>query len=131
MELFSTAETPTAVEYGLRRLTPFTGSIYEGLDGVRKYFETIGELLSYEDMQFSDYVVDAEVLKVSVRGRATFTWQSTGKSWLETFTYTLEFDNLLNVKKYEVWADTGAAYLAEENCNDRCKYLHSRIGRYV
>ena len=63
-------------------------------------------------MRFSNYIVDAEVGKVSVRGEAMFTNNKTGQSWDEVFTYVLEFDGDNKVKKYEVWADSGAAYLA-------------------
>ncbi|TDL23173.1 transcription elongation factor S-II [Rickenella mellea] len=113
LDYFSSSEIPFAYEHGLPIL-PFTGSKYEGTDGIRKYFETIASLLSYENMSFSDYIVDAEVLKVSVRGQARFTWSSTSTSWQETFTYSLRFDQNLKVVTYEVWADPLAAYLASK-----------------
>lgn len=50
--------------------------------------------------------------KVSVKGRAKFTWIETSQSWDETFTYSLDFDDELKVTDYQVWADSGAAYLA-------------------
>lgn len=50
--------------------------------------------------------------KVSVKGQATFTWIETGQSWDETFTYSLDFDHESKVTDYQVWADSGAAYLA-------------------
>jgi hypothetical protein len=49
---------------------------------------------------------------VSVKGRAKFTWIKTRQSWDETFTYTLDFDDEAKVTDYQVWADSGAAYLA-------------------
>ena len=109
---FTTTGEPVAVEHGLKQLAPFLGKTFSGHDGVKDYFSIISDLLSYEDMQFSDYIVDTETMKVSVRGRASFTWKSTSKSWPEIFTYSLEFDRDLKIKTYEVWADSGAAYLA-------------------
>ncbi len=50
--------------------------------------------------------------KVAVRGRARFTWTETGLSWDETFAYLLRFDARAKLARYEVWADSGAAYLA-------------------
>lgn len=50
--------------------------------------------------------------KVSVKGRARFTWIETKQSWDETFTYALDFDPELKVTDYQLWADSGAAYLA-------------------
>ncbi len=103
---FSTRHAPVVTEHGLRVLAPFLGSTYEGLDGVEQYFKTISKLLSYTDMQFWDYIVDPEVMKVSVKGRATFTWRNTGQSWPETFVYALVFDENYQVRCYEIWADT-------------------------
>ncbi|KAJ4414947.1 hypothetical protein N0V85_002921 [Neurospora sp. IMI 360204] len=102
------------LEHGLPRLAPFLGREYKGKDGFLEYFKTIGEQLSYKDMRFSNYIVDAEVRKVSVRGEAVFTNNKTGQSWDEVFAYVLEFDEEARVKKYEVWADSGAAYLASQ-----------------
>lgn len=49
---------------------------------------------------------------MSVKGQAKFTWIETCQSWDETFTYSLDFDDELKVTDYQVWADSGAAYLA-------------------
>jgi len=65
-------------------------------------------------MSFSNYVVDAIENKVSVRGDATFTWRATGQSWDEVFTYVLAFDADCRLIKYEIWANSGAAYLASQ-----------------
>jgi len=79
---------------------------------VRDYFKTIALTLSFERMAFSEYIVDSEVQKVSVKGQAKFIWLSTKQSWDEIFTYVLDFDDDCKVTNYQVWADTGAAYLA-------------------
>ena len=101
------------LEHGLSRLAPFLGREYKGKDGFLEYFQTIGEQLSYKNMSFGNFIVDAEVRKVSVTGRAVFTNNETGQSWNEVFTYVLEFDlEEDRVRKYEIWADSGAAYLA-------------------
>lgn len=107
-------DNAVCVEHGLEQLAPFLGHPYTGPDGVTQYFTTIANLLSYENMHFSEYIVDVETLKVSVKGQARFTFKSTGDSWDEVFTYSLAFDKQLKVKVYEVWADTGAAYLASK-----------------
>lgn len=112
LEYFSTEEEPVAIEHGLQQLTPFTGRSFRGIGGIKDYFGIISGLLSYEGMRFSDYFVDTVESKVSVRGQATFTWKETSNRWPEIFTYVLHFDAKQKVKKYEVWADTGAAYLA-------------------
>jgi len=100
-------------EHGLKHSSvPFLGRIFRGRDGAKQYFELIATLLSYQDMRFTDYFVDVENKAVSVQGEATFTWLSTGHSWDEIFTYRLRFDNIGKVTRYEVWADSLAAYLA-------------------
>lgn len=110
----STESNIVVFEHGLPRLAPFLGREFRGRDGLEQYFKTISECLTYEDMRFSNYVVDVETRKVSVRGEAKFTWSSTGQSWDEVFTYVLEFDDDSKVERYEVWADSGAAYLASQ-----------------
>jgi hypothetical protein len=111
---FSSTHKCTAIEHGLPALAPFLGRPFIGLSGIREYFELIANLLSYENMKFSEYVVDAEVSKASVKGQAEFTWKSTGESWEEKFTYMLDFDDEGKVTDYQVWADSGAAYLARK-----------------
>ncbi|KLO08562.1 transcription elongation factor S-II [Schizopora paradoxa] len=109
---FSSTDGVVAIEHGLPQLAPFLGRNFSGLDGVKQYFETISSVLKYKDMCFSGFVVDEEARKASMKGKACFTWLSTGQSWDEVFAYTLDFDAEGKIKKYEVWADSGAAYLA-------------------
>ncbi|KAI1126686.1 transcription elongation factor S-II [Nemania abortiva] len=109
-------------EHGLPQLAPFLGRDFRGLEGARRYFESVAACLSYEDMRFVEFVADTSAEgkngneddggKVAVRGKARFTWKETGQSWDETFVYVLCFDARAKLKRYEVWADSGAAYLA-------------------
>jgi glycosyltransferase involved in cell wall biosynthesis len=99
-------------EHGLQKLAPFLGRKFVGLNGAKEYFELIAKLLDFSDMEFSDYIVDDEERQVSVRGSATFVWKSTAFEWQEIFTYRLKFDQYGKICSYEVWADSGAAYLA-------------------
>ncbi|KAI0834857.1 hypothetical protein F5Y06DRAFT_278083 [Hypoxylon sp. FL0890] len=111
---FSTSDTILAFEHGLPELAPFLGREFRGREGVQEYFETISSCLSYEDMRFADYIVDAAENRVAVRGTAKFTWTATGESWDEVFAYALKFDEERKVVRYEIWADSGAAYLASK-----------------
>ncbi|KAH7909555.1 hypothetical protein BJ138DRAFT_1066864 [Hygrophoropsis aurantiaca] len=111
---FSTTHQLTALEHGLSSLAPFLGRRFVGHDGIKEYFETISKHLTYTDMSFSEWVIDAEARKVSVKGEAKSTWLSTQESWEETFVYVLDFDEEEKVTDYQVWADTGAAYLARK-----------------
>ncbi|KAF9076581.1 hypothetical protein BDP27DRAFT_1313574 [Rhodocollybia butyracea] len=111
---FSTTHKISAIEHGERALGQFLGRSFDGLDGVRSYFEIMATLVSYEDMKFSEFVVDAEARKVACKGKAKFTWIETGESWDETFAYMLDFDDEGKVTDYQVWADSGAAYLARK-----------------
>jgi hypothetical protein len=113
---FSSSESDgiLCLEHGLSRLAPFLGNAFRGSVGVKEYFGIIANLLSYEKMQFSDYIVDGDERVVSVRGQARFTWKSTGNSWDEVFIYRLQLDAEGKIKVYEVWADSGAAYLASK-----------------
>lgn len=111
---FSKSDHVLALEHGLPQLAPFLGREFRGQDGLKHYFDLLSSNLTYENMQFSNFVVDPETSKVSVRGEARFTWTSTGQAWDEVFTYVLELDGHHKVKVYEVWADSGAAYLASK-----------------
>lgn len=104
----------TAIEYGLPNLAPFLGRPFTGLEAIKDYFTLVLDLVSYEDMTFSEYTVDIEARKVCVKGKAKFTWKSTEKSWDECFVYMLDFDDEAKVTNYQVWADSGAAYLARK-----------------
>ncbi|KZV70634.1 hypothetical protein PENSPDRAFT_438326 [Peniophora sp. CONT] len=113
------SSNPTAIEHGEPSLLPGLrlGTPYTGLNGVKSYFSAIAELFSFETMRFEDWTVDTEVKVATVRGRAVFTWKSTGQSWDENFMYRLAMvdeDEGWKVGTYEVWADTGAAVRAME-----------------
>lgn len=61
------------------------------------------------------WIVDTEARKVSCVGSAKFTWtEGAGKGnwWEEKFVYHLDFDDEGKVTDYQVWSDSGAAYLA-------------------
>jgi hypothetical protein len=109
---FSTMKAISVYEHGDCALAPFLGRSFEGVEGVKKYFETIGSLLAYDNLRFSDYVIDPEVRKVMVKGQRKFIWLGTKETWDETFAYVLDFDEEANVVRYQIWADSGAAYLA-------------------
>ncbi|KAG9313049.1 transcription elongation factor S-II [Chiua virens] len=109
---FSDTRSCEVIEHGLSRFAPFIGKSFTGRDGMRQYFSTVTALISYDDMDFTDYIVDPVVRKVSVKATAKFTWITTNESWGETFTYMLEFDEAEKITRYEIWGDTGALYLA-------------------
>ena len=108
------SQNPTVLEHGEPSLAPFLGRPFTGLDGVRRYFETVMTTLSYDDMAFSEFVVDPETRKVALKGTARFTWLSTDESWDETFAYILDFDQENKVVRYQIWGDTGAVHLANK-----------------
>jgi hypothetical protein len=109
---FSTTHQVSVIEHGDHSLAPFLGRLFTGRSEVQKYFEAIGSLLSYENMEFSEFVIDTDAFKVALKGKAKFTWLNTKQSWDETFAYMLDFDEEGKVTDYQVWADSGAAYLA-------------------
>lgn len=111
---FSTQTTPSVHEYGLPSIAPFLGRTFTGREEVSKYFETLFELLKVEgEMVFDGWMVDTETSLVSVKGKARFTWISTGESWDETFCYRLKMveegeEGECKVEEYRIWPDTGA-----------------------
>ncbi|PIL25113.1 hypothetical protein GSI_13002 [Ganoderma sinense ZZ0214-1] len=115
---FSSTHQISAIEHGLPLLAPFLGRSFSGRAGansVPAYFDLLRQYLTYQDMSFGTWVVDAEAQRVSVKGRAQFTWiegEGNGQSWDEAFAYILDFDHDAKITDYQVWADSGAAYLA-------------------
>lgn len=116
---------PQAHEHGLPSLAPFLGRTFTGTDGVSRYFEVMTSELGFEDMHFEPedlWLVDTTTMAVVLRGTARFFAKRTGEKWDEGFVYRLgiaeeaneadEKCGRLKVQEYEVWADTGAAYLA-------------------
>lgn len=69
------------------------------------------QYLTFQDMRFSDYMIDEVEKVVCVRGEAKFTWRETAKAWGEVFTYRLQYieqEGQWKVIRYEVWADSGS-----------------------
>ena len=91
---------------------PFVSRSFYGIQGITDYFTIISQTLDYENMSFCDYSIDEKLRVISVRGEAKFIWKSTGKSWNEIFMYRIQLDKEGKILIYEVWADSGAAYLA-------------------
>ena len=50
----------TAIEHGEPALAPFLGRPYNGLPGVQAYFTLLAGLLTYDDMRFSEWIVDSQ-----------------------------------------------------------------------
>ncbi|CAL1715063.1 unnamed protein product [Somion occarium] len=115
---FSTTHHVTAKEHGEPFLAPFIGRQFSGLrgrDSLETYFGLLEKYLTFEDMSFGEWVIDPESRKVSCKGRARFKWiegEGNGQWWDEQFAYILDFDQDAKVTDYQVWSDSGAAYLA-------------------
>jgi len=104
LSFFASSDNISAIEYGEPALAPFLGRCFIGAAGIR--------VLTYENLQFSDFVVDVEAKKVGLEGKGVFQWKSTKECWDESFAYILSFDEGCRITKYQIWADTGSAYLA-------------------
>lgn len=109
---FSAARGVFVTEHGEPALAPFLGRRFTGIAGIREYFNIVNAVLTYENLEFSDFVVDEEARKVALKGKGTFQWRSTKEQWNETFAYMLSFDEEGRITEYQVWADSGSAYLA-------------------
>ncbi|KAL4956852.1 hypothetical protein BDW69DRAFT_64744 [Aspergillus filifer] len=120
LSTFTTFPEPTIHEHGLKELAPFLGRPFIGQEQLKTYFGLLSEHLGIEDASFDsedEWAVDAESMVVALRGKARFKSKKTGQAWDEIFAYMIEIaegegSNELKVRRYEIWADTGAAYLA-------------------
>ncbi|KAJ5864597.1 uncharacterized protein N7529_006513 [Penicillium soppii] len=122
---FTTSPKPVAYEHGLPQLAPFVGRSFTGQEGISTYFNLLSTHLEIKNMAFEseeNWVIDESCMSVALRGTATFIWKKTRQAWSETFAYRIklaedvsddpEKKGCLKVSEYQVWADTGAAYLA-------------------
>ena len=57
---FSKNHQCIAIEHGERCLAPFIGKPFVGLDAISFYFEQLPAFLTYENMRFSEWIVDPE-----------------------------------------------------------------------
>ena len=113
---YYTLEEPVSVhEDAVPQFAPFLGRNFVGIHDVREHFATILSSASYGRMIFKDHIADIRSRQVSVRGQAVFTSEISGQSWNEIFIYVLDFDNEDRVKRYQIWADTGAAFIASRS----------------
>lgn len=130
---FSTTHQVSAHEHGLPFLAPFLGRTFTGRTGpgsVESYFQLLQQLLTYDDMSFGAWTADPEARKVCATGKARFTWlhgAGNGQRWDEQFVYMLDFDDECKVTDYQVWADSGAAYLARKGELDAEREVRLRV----
>lgn len=131
---FSTTHQVSVREHGLPFLAPFLGRTFTSLGSpsssssspspttypptsIAAYFTLLSSLLSFQEMSFGEWLIDTDSRKVSCKGKAKFTWKEQGNHenrewWDETFVYVMDFDEEGKVTDYQVWADSGAVYLA-------------------
>ncbi|KAL4991417.1 hypothetical protein BDW68DRAFT_141683 [Aspergillus falconensis] len=119
LNTFTSVPPPTAHEHGLPQLAPFLGRTFTGHDQVEEYFTLLNEHLRIESMRFDDekeWAVDLETGIVCLKGYARFVSKESKEGWDEVFIYRIvlveDEEKEVKVRSYEVWADTGAAYLA-------------------
>ncbi|KAK7687871.1 hypothetical protein QCA50_009090 [Cerrena zonata] len=107
-KIHSKTHQVTAKQYGLPLLAPFLGRQFSGLKGpnsLETYFSLLRKYLTFENMTFDEWVVDAESSKVSCRGGAKFKWiegDGDGQWWDEKFMYILDFGQDVKVTDYQV-----------------------------
>ncbi|KAL6233982.1 hypothetical protein BDW75DRAFT_175833 [Aspergillus navahoensis] len=119
LNTFTTIPPPTAHEHGLPQLAPFLGRTFTGRDQVGEYFTLLNEHLRIESMKFDDekeWAIDLETGVVCLKGYARFVSKESKEGWDEVFIYRIglvdDEEKEVKIGSYEVWADTGAAYLA-------------------
>jgi len=115
---FFTEHEAIAIEHGHPSIAPWLGQEYIGHKEIGEYFQMISDNLSFENMKFGEWFVDEDKFRVGVNGDARWTFKETGKSWDEKFTYVLDYAEgeterepsvrEVKLRKYAVWADSGA-----------------------
>lgn len=112
-------------------LAPFLGRHFEGTQGVGDYLGLVSSLLAFDELSLSEYVVDPEEKKVATKGRSLFKWKDTGESWDEAFAHVLDFDDEAKVVRYQIWADSGVAYLASKTGLENLRKVSARNSTWI
>ncbi|KAL4873539.1 hypothetical protein BDV12DRAFT_80300 [Aspergillus spectabilis] len=122
---FTVLPAAQAREHGHPKLGTFMGHTFIGHKGVGEYFNLVEKQMRLREIIFddeSDWVVDTEKSVVCLRGKARWQDKLSEEEWDEIFAYRVALaeeeseqskeKGELKVRFYEVWADTGAAFLA-------------------
>ncbi|KAH0578036.1 hypothetical protein H2248_005592 [Termitomyces sp. 'cryptogamus'] len=90
--------------------------ILRGPNAVRSYFDLIAT--HWTRSPVSHRIIDADPFTRTVifEGSITWKWKKSGRSWIEDFTCTLAFDELLKIVSYVVRTDS-----ASKTCLMRAK----------
>ncbi|KAH0577983.1 hypothetical protein H2248_007034 [Termitomyces sp. 'cryptogamus'] len=82
--------------------------ILRGPNAVRSYFDLIAT--HWTRSPVSHRIIDADPFTRTVifEGSITWKWKKSGRSWIEDFTCTLAFDELLKIVSYVVRTDSAS-----------------------
>ncbi|KAG5734058.1 hypothetical protein E4T56_gene15501 [Termitomyces sp. T112] len=115
LAFFSTTSPVTIQHYPSSSPHP-QASILRGPNAVRSYFDLIAT--HWTRSPVSHRIIDADPFTRTVifEGSITWKWKKSGRSWIEDFTCTLAFDELLKIVSYVVRTDS-----ASKTCLMRAK----------
>ncbi|KAG6889849.1 hypothetical protein C0992_003828 [Termitomyces sp. T32_za158] len=115
LTFFSTTSLVSIQHYPSNSPHP-QASILRGANAVRSYFDLIATHWTRSPISHKTIIVDSYARNVVFEGSVTWKWKKSGRSWVEDFTCTLVFDEVLKIVNYVVRTDS-----ASQTCLMRAK----------
>lgn len=81
-------------------------SLLRGPNAIRSYFDLLATHWTRTCMRRRTLQADAPTRTIVLEGSVTWTWKKSGRSWVEDFTCTLAFDELLKIVSFSVRTDS-------------------------
>ncbi|KAG6827510.1 hypothetical protein H0H92_011482 [Tricholoma furcatifolium] len=105
LAFFSTTSPVTIQHYPASSTHP-QSAILRGPNAVRSYFDLLATHWTRSAMYQRTIHVDPLARTVIFEGSVKWKWRKSGRSWVEDFTCTLIFDELLKIVTYAVRTDS-------------------------
>ncbi|KAG6840787.1 hypothetical protein C0991_004327 [Blastosporella zonata] len=105
LTFFSTIYPVTIQHYPSSSTHP-QASLLRGPNAVRSYFDLLATHWTRTAVHQRTIDVDPLTRTVILEGSVTWKWKKSGRSWVEEFTCTLTFDELLKIVSYAVRTDS-------------------------
>lgn len=106
MLTFFSTTSPVSIQHYPSNSPYPQASILRGPNAVRSYFDLIATHWTRSPVSRRTIDVDPYKRTVVFEGSVTWKWKKSGRSWVEDFTCTLAFDDLLKIVSYVVRTDS-------------------------
>ncbi|KAF8074049.1 hypothetical protein FPV67DRAFT_784034 [Lyophyllum atratum] len=97
---------PTSIQHYPSTCSHPQSSLLRGANAIRSYFDLLATHWTRSCVVHRTLQADISTRTVVFEGNVTWTWKKSGRSWVEDFTCTLAFDELLKIVSFSVRTDS-------------------------